>query len=147
NEKALEYYAAVMKEFPHDNRPYYESAIVYFKKNDVDKAIALLMQSALMNPNHFRTHWLLGICYYSQGRLTESFLALQYSLATTSQLAEASKSFGAMHSLTVQDAEISNNYNKKNDKYSHYLFDEIDELIHAKIALSKDFKVKGKVDD
>src|SRR5690606_20734195 len=48
---------------------------------------------------------------------------------------------------TVQDAEISNNYNKKNDKYSHYLFDEIDELIHAKIALSKDFKVKGKVDD
>src|SRR5690606_21949518 len=29
NEKALEYYAAVMKEFPHDNRPYYESAIVY----------------------------------------------------------------------------------------------------------------------
>lgn len=146
-DKALAYYDTAHQRYPTDNRPLYETAVVYLKKNDYEKGIAYLQKSLMHNPRHFRSHWLLGVCYLEQGRLTESYIALQAALTTTSNAGDAQTILRLLHAIASQNDAAQTAFAKKKGQFSHYLFDDIDEIIHSKLALKKEYKVQSKFDD
>lgn len=146
-DKALAYYDTAHRRFPTDNRPLYESGVVYLKKEDYEKGMAYLQQSLLYNPRHFRSHWLLGICYLEQGRLAEAYIALQAALTTTSNASDAKTILQLLHGIAMQNDMVQTAYAKKSEQYSHYLFDDIDAIIHSKLALGKEYKIQSKFDD
>jgi antitoxin component YwqK of YwqJK toxin-antitoxin module len=147
DEAAIRFYDSVAVLYPHDNSPYYEKAVVYYVKEDYDAAAALLQTSLLRNPLHYRSHALLGNIYAIQGRLSESMMALQASLLCTREASVARTSIGLLNNLAQQSREISDFYSKRKPDFSHPVYDEIDEIIHAKLALDKGYELKIGIDD
>lgn len=145
--EAVRLYDSVAKIFPHDNRPYYERAVVKFKAKDYTGAAVLLQQSLLINPLHFRSHYLLGSVYGLQGRLAESIMALNASLLCTSDVNEARNPISILSEVSKQTDEIADAYNNRKEEERDPAFDEIDEIIHAKLALNKGFQLKTEIDD
>lgn len=145
--EALRFYDSVARLYPHDNRPYYEKAVIEFKQEKYPAAERLLQQSLLLNPYHFRSHYLLGNIYAMEGRLTEAFIALHVSLVCTNDRGMAQGPIGMLSSLAQQTEDVSNFYSSKKPEYSHPLFDEIDEIVHAKLALDKGYALKTPIDD
>ncbi len=146
-DSAIAVYQALAKENPNDHQPLYELGVVYFQQKKYDDAIALWQKALLVNPNHFRSHQMLGSAYLLQGRMTEAFLALETSLAVANDVALARKSITLLDELARQTETVSQPFSAKDKRYQHPLFDEIDEIMHARLALDKAYKVKSVLGD
>ncbi len=146
-EEALLLYDSCTALYPHDNRPYYEKAVIYFKKKDYPAAIQLLQQSLLRNPYHYRSHYMLGNIYTIQGRLSEAVMALQASLLCANDRNMAEGPINSLSAIAVQNDEVTEFYNNRQAINAHPLYDEIDEIIHAKLALNKGYTLKTPIDD
>lgn len=147
DEEAIRMYDSAAVLFPHDNRPLYEKSIIFFFQKDYAAAEKLLQQSVVLNPLHYRSHALLGNIYLLEGRLTEAMIALQASLLCTNDINVAQKPIALLNSLSLQTEEVAVYYKNKKPEAAHPLFDEIDEIVHAKLALNKGYELKTSIDD
>lgn len=146
-DSALVIYDSVMKLFPNDNQPYYEEGILYFRKKLYDKALGYFQRSLIMNPNHFNSHYMSGTIYALQGRLSEALIAYETSLLMTQNADLAKKSISLISSITDETDEVVKLYHNKGEQYNDPIFDEIDQLVNSKLALSKDYKLKIGIND
>lgn len=146
-EKAIAYFDSTHVLYPNDHRPFYEKGVVYLQNKEYDKAIEQLQTALLYNPMHPKSHRLLGTIYALQGRLTEAMIAMQGALSSTGDLDEARSPILILGTIASMKDDAAGYYRDKKPAYRHELFDEIDELISSKLALGKDFKVSGKIDD
>jgi len=146
-DSALVIYDSVIKLYPNDHQPWFEEGVLYFRKKLYDKAITYFQHSLLMNPNHFKSHYLLGLTYAMQGRLSEALIALQASLLMTSNTTFAKQSISLISGITDETDEVVKLYHAKATKYSDPLFDELDEIVNAKLALNKNYKLKVSISD
>lgn len=135
-------YDSLVKLNPYDHQPVYETGVTWFHAKEYDKAIACLRRSLMLNPYHFRSHFILGNCYLMQGRLTEAWLALSSSLFFTNDAAVGKATILVMADIANQTDEVANAYKAKSEVNSN-AFDDIDAIIHAKLALSRDYKFKS----
>lgn len=147
SQDALAYYDTAHQRFPTDNRPLYETGVVHMRNDNLDEAIKYFKRSLMLEPRHFRSHYLLGVAYLTQGRLSEAYISTQASLMFTSNANEAQSVLNVLHTIAVQGDLAADAYRKKDRKYQHQLFDEIDELISSKLALSKEYKIPSKFDN
>jgi len=146
-DEAIKVYDSAARLYPQDNRPYYELAIIKYKAKDYDGAAVLLQKSLLINPLHFRSHFILGSIYAFQGKLTESIMALNASLLCTTDLDQARKPISVLDAIANQTEEVTQMYNDRSAEGRDPAFDEIDEIVHAKLALQKGFQLRSEIDD
>jgi uncharacterized protein len=145
--EAMKMYDSIAAIYPHDNRPYFEKAIIKYRAKDYKSAEKFLQQSLLINPLHFRSNFLLGSLYMAQGRLAESMLALSASLLCTTEIEQARNPILLLSEIANQTDEIAEYYNNRNMDSRDPAFDEIDEIIHAKLALDKGYELQSDLDD
>lgn len=141
------YYEKLANTYPNDNQPWYERGVVWFKQEQYDKAVSFFQRSLMLNPLHFRSHYMLGMTYALQGRLSEAFIALEASLLATQNAELAKQSITTLTNITEGIDEAARLYREKKEAYSNPLFDEIDELVNAKLALDKKYKLKMDLSD
>ena len=146
-DSALYYYDSTARINPHDNMPYYEKGVVYFMQQQYDQALQQLQQSLLRNPYHFRSHLMLGTIYARQGRLSEAMMALQSSLLMTTNKDVARASINLIDEIAAGSEETNSAFRQKKAAYKHRLFDETDQIISARLALDRAYKVRSRMDD
>jgi antitoxin component YwqK of YwqJK toxin-antitoxin module len=147
DDAAMKMYDSVAVLYPHDNRPYFERAIIKYRAKDYKAAEKFLEQSLLINPLHFRSNFLLGSLYLTEGRLTESMLALSTSLLCTTEIEQARNPISFLAEIATQTDEMAEYYNNRSMENRDPAFDEIDEIIHAKLALDKGYQLQSDLDD
>ncbi len=147
SDSSLIIYDSIKKMYPNDHQPVYEEGILYFRKKNYDKALSYFQQSLLINPNHFKSHYMTGMAYAMQGRLSEALIAFETSLLMTQSADLAKQSITLISSITDGTDEVVKLHNDKPEKYSHPLFDDLDQLLLSKLALSKDYKLKMSLND
>ena len=146
-DSALAIYRELMEQYPTDQQPYYETGVVYFRKLKYDLALSFFERSAVIDPNHSQTHYMIGRIYAMQGRLAEALMAFETTLLVTKNTALAKKAIAFIAAITEQTDEIRKYYTDKDDKYRNPLFDDIDQVINAKIALNASYKLKIDIND
>jgi len=147
SDAAVKMYDSVAVLYPHDNRPYFERALIKYEAKDYKGAEKLLEQSLLMNPLHFRSNFLLGSLYLSQGRLAESMMALSTSLLCTNRIEQAKSPISVLSEIANQTDEVADFYSGRNMDDRDPAFDEVDEIIHAKLALDRGYRLQTDLDD
>lgn len=145
--EAIQLYDSVSRLYPHDNRPYYEKAVIHFNRDRFAEAEVLLQKSLMLNPLHFRSHYLLGSLYAKEGRLTEAIMALQASLLCTNNVNLANGPISLLSAIAMQTDKIAEYYSNKKPEYTHPVFNDIDEIVQAKLALNKGYKLKTPIED
>src|SRR5690606_34161480 len=128
-DSAIYFYDSIARAYPTDNLAYYEKSVVYFQKNDFDKAVPLLEKALMINPYHYRSHAVLGSIYLQQGRLTESFMACAAALLFTGDINVARGAIISLSAIARQSTEVADYYDQR--KEDSELYGEIDEIIHA----------------
>jgi uncharacterized protein len=141
SDSALLVYDSMIVLYPHDHQAWYEKGVIFHNKKDYDKAVDCYQRALILNPGHFLSHYALGLSYTLQGRLTEAFIAYQSSLLMTTNANSAKRIVGLMQSISIGTDEMAGFYKNKDEKYSHPLFDDIDQLVNAKVALSKKYEL------
>lgn len=144
-DSAIYFYDSLAKINPTDNIAYYEKSVVFYQKKDFDKAIPLLEKALLINPYHYRSHVVLGSIYMQQGRLTEAYMACAAALLFTNDINVAKSAIISLSAIANQSKDVSDYYDQRKDGLE--LYADIDEIIHAKLALSKDYKVPSVMGD
>ena len=147
SDSALLIYDSLKRTGPNDYAPWYEEGIIFLRKEQYDKALNCFQHSLTINPEHFSSHYMTGLIYMYQGRLTEAFIALESSLLMTENTHFAKKAIALLSSITEEPDETAKMYLKKKEQYSHPLFDDIDQIVNSKIALSTDYKLKMSLGD
>ncbi len=140
-------YDSLTRLYPNDHQAWYEKGIVLFKQDKYDEALQCVQRALIINPGHFRSHYIAATIYTMQGRLTEAMIAAQISLLMTQNPSLAKQAVGIMTGIAEGTDETAQYYKGRGEKYSNPLFDEIDELIHSKVALSKKYKLKMELSD
>jgi len=146
-DSALVIYDSLIKLYPNDHQAWYEKGIVYFRKKNYEKAIPYFQQSLIINPSHFKSHYMLGMIYALQGRLSEALIAFDASLLMTQNADLAKQSITLISSIVEETDEVVKLYHEKAEQYSDPMFDELDQLINSKLALSSDYKLKINLND
>ena len=146
-DSALMIYDRLAKQYPNDHQPLYESGIVYFLQKKYDLAQYYFQRAVLINPYHFRSQYMLGRTYALQGRLTEAMMALETSLLMTQDLEQAKQPIGIISSIVEETDDVNKMYNDRNGKYSNAVYDDIDQIVNAKLALNREYKLQISIDD
>lgn len=146
-DEATKMYDSLSRLYPHDYKPYFEQAVLKYRAKDYKVAEKLLEKSLLFNPQHFRSHYLLGSLYMIQGRQTEAMLALSASLLCTNDVEQARGPIAVLSEIATQSEEVAGYYNERTTENRDPAFDEIDEIIHAKLALNKGYQLQSDLDD
>lgn len=144
-DSAIYLYDSIARTYPTENRAYYEKSVVYYQKEDFDKAIPLLQQALMINPYHYRSHAVLGSIYMQQGRLTEAYMACAAALLFTNDINVAGGAITALSAIARQSKEITDYYDQR--KGTPEVYREIDEIIHAKLALNNGYEVPSVMGD
>jgi uncharacterized protein len=147
SDSALQLFESMTQMYPHDHQAWYEKGVIYNNRKDYDKAVACFQQALLINSSHFLSHYSLALCYTLQGRLSEAFIAYQSSLLFTTNANAAKRIVGLMQSITTGTDEIVDLYKNKKEANSHPVFDDIDQMVNAKIALNKKYEVNIELKD
>lgn len=146
-DSAIAVYRRLQQQNADDHQPVFEEGVVYLRKKEYDKALELMQQSLLVNPYHYRSHLMLGSTYMLQGRLTEAYIALLVSLLTSNDINVARSSILMLDALAKQTEDANKAYQNKEEKYKHPLYDEIDQIINARLASNKAYKVESVLAD
>lgn len=135
-------YDSLIRINPYDHQPVYETGVTWFQAKDYGKAIAWLQRSLMLNPYHFRSHYMLGNCYLKQGRLTEAWMALSAALFFSNDASVGKATILGLADIANQTNEVVNAYKARSEAGGN-AFADIDEIMHAKLALSRDYKYKS----
>ena len=146
-DSALMIYDQLMSQYPQDHQPYYEKGVEYFNMKDYDKAAEYFQKALIINPYHFRSHYMLGTTYTLQGRLTEALMASEAALLVTKNADMARQAISVISAIAEQTDSVQKAYKGKKEKYNNPSFDEIDQILNAKIAIGSSYKLKIGLND
>ncbi len=146
-DSAVILYDSLIKMYPNDHQGYYEKGVAYFNSKDYDKAVYNFQKALIINPNHFRSHYMLGKAYALQGRLTEALMASESALLATKNADLAKQAIAVISAITEQTDDVKKAYAGKKEKYNNSSFDEIDQIINAKLAINPSYKLKISIND
>ncbi len=146
-DSAIMIYDQLMVMYPQDHQPYYEKGVVYFNMKDYDKAAYYFQRALVINPYHFRSHYMLGTTYTLQGRLTEAMMACETALLVTKNADWARQAISVISAIAEQTDSVQKAYKGRKEKYNNPSFDEIDQIINAKLAIGSSYKLKIALND
>lgn len=144
-DSALACYDSLIRINPYDHQPLYEKGVVYFQEDKYEQANEYFQRALMLNPYHFRSHFMLGSSLALQGRFSEAYMALSTSLFTTNDMSAARSAIRAMGNITQQTDEAANAYRKRDRKSISPAYEEIDAIINSKLQLSKDYRFKSQL--
>lgn len=122
----------------------YNQAILYLRKNELQKSVDLLKEVVTIDPNLASAHYFLGSIALENGNVTEGTLAL------ISYLALNPSGRYAKEAITMLNLKYGQNYITKGDiKFSQEGddFSEIEIILSNQLPLRKAYKVKSSIDD
>jgi antitoxin component YwqK of YwqJK toxin-antitoxin module len=147
HDSAMYYYYILIKLNPHDYQPYYEIGASYYLQDKYDSSMFWYQQALLHNPYHFRSHFMLGNLYMLKGRLAEAMICFEMSLCCTKDIEFAKKSVRMILAITEETDEVNKYYDNRDKKKMHPMFEDINQLVNAKVVMTKKYKLQSSVDD
>lgn len=148
DEKEYEASEKIFKEgekyLPNYSHFQYNFALLYVRKGETQKAIDILKNIITNNPNHASSHYLLGICAFENGKITEGTLALMSYLVLAPAGPHATKAVSALNANYGQNYLSENKFvfSKSGDN-----FEEIETILRNQLPLKKVYKIKSSIDD
>ena len=143
--KAIEAYREGIKRYPFISNFHYEMGAAYAKHHNDTAAMRCFIKSFQMNPLHAATHWQLGMLAARNHRYTEAILSIQMLMLIENG------SGRALNSLLTIDKMSSGEYQPLPEDSIVKLteggnsFEEIEEIIRSKSALSDRYKTTVKI--
>jgi len=132
-ETAVKTFDDGIKEYPFNYSLIFNLGVTYFNHKDYDKAVECFFKVLSINPYHAGSHLNLGLIAMRQGRKVHAMMSFGVYLSIRSS--DNSRLVLLENFLTNQFAEEGSiTLNASNT------FDRLDQIIHAKIALDKNFK-------
>lgn len=147
SEASLREYRNLAGNNPNDHQPLFEMGILYFRKENLDSAIHYFQKTLLVYPRHAKAMQFLGTSYALQGRLTEAWMCLQTCLLSTNNMEAARTPLRFLSGIARQTDDFSKPYKEKKEQFAHPLFDDIDAILHSRVILSDDYKIKSVLSD
>lgn len=143
-DEALENYKKGIKMFPHSYSFIYELGVAYFKKEKYPEAYQMFTKTIKMNPYYAPAHLQLANMAYQQGKLIPAVMAYEYFLINENKTKRSQNIVGFIESLVKGETE--DNKKIKLDGHSDLDdFSELESLVKSKVALSKKYKSKIKL--
>ncbi|MCR5888637.1 hypothetical protein LRS06_12850 [Hymenobacter sp. J193] len=142
-EAGLKTYQRGLKQYPYSQLLWYNQALTQNMANQPEAAFASLRRSLELKPLHAGTHLQLGQLAARQGQTTHAMLSLMAFLAVEPG---SERSNGGLV-LLEQLASHATQYEDKEKLPSTFPnadFEELDQLIDAKIALRKEYTTSVK---
>ncbi|HLF50902.1 hypothetical protein [Flavobacterium sp.] len=122
----------------------YNFAVLYIRKEEVQKSVDILKRIISNNPNHATSHYLLGTLAFENGNITEGTLAL------LSYLIIAPNGRFAEKAILKLNAKFGQNYLEKGKlvfSTSGDNFEEIEIILRNQLPLKSAYKVRSEIDD
>ncbi len=142
-DSAFACYDRILRIDPYDYQPWYEKGAVYARAKNYDAAMACFRHSLVLNPYHFRSHYMTGLILALQGRLSEAYLALSTSLFISNDVTLAKEVIRQLAAIAEENDDMAKTYRNRNKELVPPAWEEIDEIISAKLPLSKDYRFKS----
>ncbi|KAF2517647.1 toxin-antitoxin system YwqK family antitoxin [Flavobacterium foetidum] len=122
----------------------YNLALLYVRKGETQKAVNILKNIVTNNPNHASSHYLLGICAFENGKITEGTLALMSYLVLAPTGQYANQAIVQLNANYGQEYIAENKlvFSKSGDN-----FEEIETILRNQLPLKKVYKIKSTIDD
>jgi len=136
-------YDTLIRRNPYDHQPVYETAATYYRAEDYPTAARWCQRALLINPSHFRSHFLLGMSLSKMGRVPEAYLALCASLLVTGDRGQAGGSISQLSDLANNTDEVATA--RRARTAAHPMWDEIDAVLEAKLQLDKDYRFDSEL--
>ncbi|MBE9577049.1 toxin-antitoxin system YwqK family antitoxin [Flavobacterium proteolyticum] len=122
----------------------YNQAILYLRKEDLQKSTDLLKKAVTINPNLASAHYFLGAIALENGNIVEG------SLALLSYLAIAPTGKFAQEAVLKLNNKFGENYLTKGKvvfSTSGDNFEELETILRNQLPLRKAYKLKTEIDD
>lgn len=138
-EKAIEVYNQAITRYPYSHQLHFNLGITYLKQNDYANAVKRFQEALRCNPFHASSHLHLGITMARQELYTkallslETFLALEPATKRSNEVLVYIENIASGISDTTKGKFIEPFVDNTN-------FDEVDQLIKSKVALSERYK-------
>jgi len=133
-----------LKIIPNSSNHLYNMAILYYRKEQMQKCIDVLEKIIAQNPNQASAHYLLGLMAYDSGKIVEGTMGM------LSYLIISPTGKFAKNAILKMNAKYGDNYlEKKNLVFSKTgdNFEELETILRNGLPLRNAYKVQSKIDD
>ena len=145
-EEAMAYYDTAMAHNPNDFLIPFNKGIAYYRLEKNEKAKESFQQTLLINPYHFKSHYLLGIIYLKEGNLIPAMMAFSTYLVIAPKGENNGNAISLLNDISKGTDEILK-YAKEKKPGDEKSFNQIQEILLSKIALNPNYKAIVKIDD
>jgi antitoxin component YwqK of YwqJK toxin-antitoxin module len=139
-------YQQIEAKSPHSYIPWLEKGLIMLRQKRYPEAVAALETAAVRDPVQGRVHLSLALAYLYQRRPSEAYLALITSLFYTSDPTSAGRTILLLSAVAQSNLDELSPAEKP-AAVAHPLWDETDELLLARLPLSKDYQFRGTMSD
>jgi len=144
NELAIKTYTQAIEKFPMNSELYRRRGQVYVSEKLFSKAYLDYQKAIEINPYHVNNHLSLGDLFFKQRKFAQALMVYDIYLLMSP---DGDNSYNILNYLNTQ---VASKYIKASDGFrltnDDEKFEEIDLLIDNRIALSKKYKIKNKID-
>lgn len=144
-DEALHCYDSLIRMNPYDHQPLYEKGVVFLHQQKYEEAATYFQRALMVNPYHFRSHYMLGNTLAMRGRFTEAYLALCSALFTTNDANAAQGVIYSLSSIARQTDEMAQAFRSRKQADISPAYEEIDAIINSKLALNTAYKFKSEL--
>jgi len=144
-DSAMLCYDSLIRMNRYDHQPLYEKGVVYFHEKKYDQANEYFQRALMLNPYHFRSHYIMGTSLALQGRFAEAYMALSTSLFTTNDAGLAKSTLYIMGNIARQTDELTAAYRNRKKEAISPAYEEIDAIINSKLPMSKGYSFKSEL--
>jgi len=140
---ARQTYTQALKLFPYNERLWLNRGIAEYNLGKPELALAYMQRAMVLRPGHSTPHRLLGVLAARQGQPTHAMLGLLLFLAIEPE-GERSQSVLVLLEKLSSGQPIVDDAEKVAASSPNAAFEELDQLITSKVALTKDYVTKVK---
>lgn len=145
-QKALDYYDKIIAVNPNSYLNWFNKGITYYKAKNFTEAKKCLQRSALIYPYHPSTHYYLGVISFEEGKPVQALMSFCANLFSNPENKYLGKSIGYISSIADAKDDLMKYVNAaKKEKQDN--FEDIQEILLSKAALSKSYKSKSSLED
>jgi len=132
------------KQLPYSSIVSYNTAVVYIRMEDRQKAIDYLKKTITNNPNYASAHYILGLIAYESGRIVEGSLGMLGYLTLAPAGKFSTEAVLKLNTKMGQDFLKKDNlvYSAKGDDFS-----ELELILRNQLPLNQKYKVITTIDD
>lgn len=129
---------------PNSSNHLYNLALLYYRKQELQKCIDVLENIISQNPNSASSHYLLGLIAFDNGKISEGTMAM------LSYLIIAPNGKFAKNAILKMNAKYGDNYLTKSNyvfSKSGDNFEELETILRNQLPLRSAYKIESKIDD